>query len=76
MSSTQVFPQTSSDLRGIADQVDVIMAVLDPGGLGDLENGDWRWGVSVKVWYEDSLVGYIKPHSDGWLGFYPLAVTE
>lgn len=62
-------PYTADDLRYTADQIDIIMAAL---GTDDLEDGDWRWGLSVDVFDDDNKVtGQIRPNGDGWLGYYP-----
>lgn len=73
MNNKRTYPYTSDDIRAIADRLDEII-----GGLGspDLEEeSDWLWGVTVEVWHEDQVVGHVKAHGDGWMGFYPLAVT-
>lgn len=67
-------PYTSDDLRLAADRVDEIIAAV---GDGDLEDGDWRWGVSVEVTDENGwAIGHVRPFSDGWLGFYPIVVES
>lgn len=73
MNSNRNYPYSADELREIADHVDAIVEAL---GGGDLPDGDWRWGVTVEVWHEDTLVGHVKPHGDAWLGFYPKAVAE
>ena len=74
------YPLTSDDLRHLADRVqDVVTAVGRPED-GDLKDGDWRWGLSVTIWNLDGddsdVAGYVRPHGDGWLGFYPNAVAS
>lgn len=67
-------PYTASDLRFIADEIDKVEHAIGGDELGD---GDWRWGVSVSIHDDDgSVTGTLRPHGDGWLGFYPLAVHQ
>lgn len=71
------YPLTASDLRHLADKVDEVLAVVDTEG-GELEDGDWRWGLKVTVWNDggdsDDVGGVIAPYGDGWLGFYPTGI--
>lgn len=67
-------PFTSSDLRDVADTLDEITS--DIGG-DEIPDGDWRWGLTVDVFDDaDGVVGQVRPHSDGWLGFYPRAIEQ
>lgn len=73
------YPLTSDDLRHLADKTDEILAVVAPEG-GDLQDGDWRWGLSVTVWNLDGddgdVAGVVAPHGDGWIGFYPTGIPR
>lgn len=71
---TRDVPFTSSDLRDAADAVDKITA--DIGG-DDIADGDWRWGLTVDI-FDDAgdAIGQVRPHGDGWLGFYPRAIQQ
>lgn len=70
--SDRRFPYTSDDLRYIADQIDKVLEVVG----GELSDDDWRWGLAVDILDDmGDRVGQIKPHGDGWLGFYPRAVN-
>lgn len=63
-------PFSSGDLRYIADQIDEVLNDLKV--FEDLPEDDWRWGISVKIRDEMAWdLGEIRPHVDGWLGFYP-----
>ncbi|MEV8269129.1 hypothetical protein AB0P19_02205 [Microbacterium oleivorans] len=72
-------PLTSSDLRHIADKVDEILTAVNPDDE-ELSTGDWRWGLKVIIWNDggdiDDVAGEVAPHGDGWLGFYPNAITR
>lgn len=72
---TTCFPHTSLDLQRIAGQLDDINMTI--GDVENIPDDDWRWGLSVTI-YDDSghIAGHVKPHGDGWLGFYPSAVSE
>ena len=74
MTGSRAYPMSSSDLREIADRVDEVLTVL---GGEDLADGDWRWGLTVDI-PDDAgqIVGQLKPHGDGWIGFYPKEVSE
>ena len=70
--SKRDIPYTSNDLRDIANRIDEIVGAL---GGGDIDDGSWIWGLSVDVTDDDGYsVGLVRPHGDGWLGFYPNAV--
>lgn len=71
---TRDFPLTQSDIRDIADRMDAISA--DIGG-DDIEDGSWKWGLTVDI-FDDAgdVVGQVRPHYDGWLGFYPRAIEQ
>lgn len=73
------YPLTSDDLRYLADKTDEILAVVNPPD-GELNDGDWRWGLIVTVHNqdgdEDDVAGVIAPHGDGWLGFYPKGIER
>lgn len=75
----RTWPYLPDDLRYIADRVEKVLGDVAPGG-GDLEDGDWRWGLSVTIWNpdgdEDDIAGTILPYGDGWLGFYPKAIDH
>lgn len=67
----RTIPWTSDDLRTAADQIDMILAVINPED-GYFGEGDWRWGLTVDIIDDfDNLMGTLKPTRDGWLGFYP-----
>lgn len=69
---TRDYPYTADDLRYIADKVEDI---TDAIGGGDLTEGDWRWGLSVDVFDDgDEIAGQVRPHGDGWIGFYPKGI--
>lgn len=74
--TNRTIPYTSDDLRAIADKLDEIITAI--GDRDILTDGDWRWGLSVEVFDADlaQTAGHIKPHPDGWLGFYPTEVSE
>lgn len=75
--TNRTIPYTSDDLRAIADRLGEITAAI--GGEEILADDDWRWGLTVEVYdpeVPETVVGYVKPHPDGWLGFYPTEVTE
>ena len=62
-------PFTPDDLRYLADTID---KVFEGVGGEDLELVDWRWGLRVEITDDtDTRVGEVRPHGDGWLGFYP-----
>lgn len=70
------YPFTSSDLRDIADRVEEIENAF-PGEATDIPADSWLWGLSVEVLDEgDQFVGHVRPYGDGWLGFYPLEVSD
>lgn len=67
----RTYPWTSEDLRTTADEIDKVLAVLNPED-GYLVDGDWRWGVKVDICDDmDNVIGVLKPVPDGWFGFYP-----
>lgn len=71
----RTIPWTSDDLRTAADEIDKILAVIAPED-GFLEEGDWRWGITVDIVDDiDTVMGTLKPTGDGWLGFYPKEAT-
>ncbi len=76
---TRDYPLTSDELRHIADRIDEVLAVVAPES-GDLLDGDWRWGLTVKIWNQDGddddIAGVIAPYGDGWFGFYPNAIAR
>lgn len=76
MTKYREIPYTSGDLRGIADTIDEIIAALNPADEY-LEEGDWRWGVTVQVvdLEGEEIVGEVRAHGDGWLAFYPKEAT-
>lgn len=66
---TRDIPYTSDDLRYIAEQIE---NVTDDLPKTDLEDGDWRWGLTVEIFDDGGdTVGQLRPHGDGWIGFYP-----
>lgn len=67
------WPYMPEDLRALAERVDEILFTIAPDN--DLPDGDWRWGVSVEVVLDDLVAGHVRPHGDGYLGFYPLEVS-
>ncbi|HIF05970.1 MAG TPA: hypothetical protein EYQ64_03185 [Gemmatimonadetes bacterium] len=73
------YPLTSDDLRHLADRVEEVVSAVG-GADGELEDGDWRWGLSVTIWNLDGddtdVAGYVRPHGDGWLGFYPRSIKS
>ena len=70
----RTIPYTSNDLRRIATRIDKVIGAV---GDTDLEDYDWRWGLKVAIFDDDGqVVGHIKPTDDGWLGFYPVEVSE
>lgn len=70
---TRDVPFTSSDLREAADRIDEVLTVV---GGEDLPDNDWRWGLTVDIFDDASeVVGQLRPHGDGWIGFYPKAIT-
>lgn len=72
----RTIPWTSDDLRTAADEIDKILAVINPED-GFLEEGDWRWGITVDIMDDaDTVMGTLKPTGDGWLGFYPKEATD
>lgn len=71
----RTIPWSSDDLRTTADEIDKILSVINPED-GFLEDGDWRWGVTVDVVDDlDYVIGTLKPTGDGWFGFYPKEAT-
>ncbi len=71
----RTIPWTSDDLRTAADEIDKILAVINKED-GFLEEGDWRWGLTVDIIDDiDTVMGTLKPTGDGWLGFYPKEAT-
>lgn len=70
--SDRKIPYTASDLREIADRIDEVTSHI---GENDLADGDWRWGLAVSIFDDgDDRTGELRPHGDGWIGFYPIAV--
>ena len=67
------WPYMPEDLKALAERVDEIISTIAPDN--DLPDDDWRWGVSVEVILDDLVAGHVRPHGDGYLGFYPLEVT-
>lgn len=68
----RIIPFTSSDLREAADRIDEVLAVV---GIDELPDADWRWGLTVDIFDEGGdVIGQLRPHGDGWIGFYPKAI--
>lgn len=71
---TRDVPFTSGDLRDTADRVDEVLAVV---GGDDIPDKDWRWGLTVDIFDDGGdVVGQLRPHGDGWIGFYPKAIEQ
>lgn len=73
--SEVTLPWTPPDLRDLAGRMEKILEVVGED-IPD-EDNDWRWGLEVVL--RDSagfLQGRIKPHGDGWMGFYPAEVNS
>lgn len=67
-------PYTADDLIRIGNMVHGIVEQIEPkDGAGFLEDGDWRWNMTVDVIdpERNESVGQIRAHGDGWLAFYP-----
>lgn len=72
----RTIPWTSEDLRTTADEIDKVLAVLNPEDEY-LVDGDWRWGVKVAIFDDmDNVIGVLKPVPDGWFGFYPKEAND
>lgn len=70
-------PLTSDDLRQIAERYDQITSALSVDPFEEIPEGDWMWGLSVTIWDEHGYVlGHVKPHGDGWFGFYPVGASD
>jgi hypothetical protein len=75
--SARTYPYTAEDLRSIADDMDKILATVDPNGDVILGAGDWRLALTVDITDDGgNSIGQIRPSRDGWLGFYPKEVFE
>ena len=70
--TTRIYPLTADDLRDLADELDEVTKSLSDS-LGGVD--DWRWGVTVEI-KDDSghVLGQVRPHADGWFGFYPKGI--
>lgn len=56
-------------LREAADRVEKIYSELGYANE-DLPGDDWRWGLRVKVFVDDTEIGEIRAHPDGYLALF------
>lgn len=74
---TRDYPYTSDDLRGIANRMDQIEADI-AGGFSIDDMASWKWLLKIDVIEPDGgePAGQLRAHGDGWIGFYPRALTR
>lgn len=77
MIAPRSYPYTADDLRMIADRMDEIEKAIE-GGFSAVEDGSWKWGLSVDVFIDTSeaLAGQLRTDGDGWIGFYPYEIAS
>lgn len=60
---------TPEILRETAKTLEVIYKQIGYTS-GGLDSDDWRWGFRCTVWVDESSVGQIRAHHDGYLAFF------